>query len=337
MCRHPVSPKDGAGDFMSMMNLSETTRTLAMLVRLNLPLADGLSQIGPPGSRWHRAAERLRQGEEPEQAFSEISDVSPLFAKLVASALSSPVPAPILESLSRWLETSDRVRAEARLALIYPLVLACCLLVEAGLLMLVAVPAVITPLLAPGSFGAMLSSVGQMLGLLFLIASVVLLWSARGDRIFSLAARLPSLNRLVSLIDQALWARAMAALLRAGVELPYALSQAPRTMVTPSLREQFTSLSQSVSQGTYLSRALSELPTVDSHLNWAVAAGESQENLALTLERAACQLEGRLKAQAALLLKFLEPLALVLVGVLTALLLLPFWITLYAGAQSLAP
>lgn len=322
---------------MSSKNFVDATRTLAMLVRLDFPLADGLSQIGPADSLWGRAAEKLRQGEEPEQAFSEFGDVSPLLARLLASALASPTPAPVLESLSRWLETAEQVRAEARLALTYPLALVCCLFVELGLLLMVALPSAVTPLLLSDGAGTLLATVSQLLGFIAVVAAVGLLWAARGDRIFALAARLPRLDSLLRLVDQALWARAMTALLRAGVELPRALSDAPRLIVGPALRQQLTTLSTVVSQGTHLSRALSELPGVDAHLTWAVAAGESQEELASSLECAASQLENRLKGEAALLLKLLEPFALVLVGLLTVALLSPFLLALYSGAQSLTP
>ncbi len=308
-----------------------------MLVRLNFPLAEGMSRMGPADGPWSRVAERLRQGEAPEQAFAELPEVSPMFARLVASALSSPSPAPVLESLSRWLETADRVRAEARLALTYPLALVCCLLVEVGLLSAVAVPAVVAPLAVSGGALALLVAAGRFFGLAVFLVALVLMWSSRGDRIFALAARVPRLEALLRLVDQSLWARAMATLLRTGMPLPGALAEAPQTMISSLPRERFTTLSLSVAQGTELSRALSELDGVDPHLTWAVAAGESQEDLTACLERAAVQLEGRLKAQAAILLKLLEPFALVLVGVLTLALLLPFWLSLYAGAQSFAP
>lgn len=308
-----------------------------MLVRLNFPLADGLSKMGPADGPWPKVAERLRQGEAPEQAFAELPQASPMFLSLVASALSSPAPGSVLDSLSRWLETADRVRAEARLALTYPLALVCCLLVEVALLSAVAVPAVLTPIVESGGALALLVAGGRLFGLALFVTAAALLFASRGDRIFSLAARVPRLEVLLRLVDQSLWARAMAALLTAGVPLPKALAEAPRTMVSLLPRERFLTLPESVAQGTHLSRALSELDGVDPHLTWAVAAGESQENLTGTLERAAAQLEGRLKAQAAMLLKLLEPFALVLVGGLTLALLVPFWISLYAGAQSFAP
>ncbi len=317
------------------LEFAEAARTLAMLVRLDLPLSEGLSHLGDPNGPWPKVAQRLEQGDDPEQALQEIPKVPPLFASLVSSALASPTPEPLLQALSRWLETADQVRAEARLVMTYPLALAACVLAEFGILLWIAVPAVVTPWV--GSESSILATICGLLGMVSLLASLALVIAFRGERIFTLAAQLPKFNQLLRLVDQALWARAMSALVAAGVELPKALTSAASVMLSAELRSRFLTLSESVSGGSHLSQALSQLSHIDPHLHWAVAAGESQENLPDCLQRAGLEIEVRLRAQAAMLLKMLEPLALILVGLLTAALVVPFWLSLYATAQGFTP
>jgi type IV pilus assembly protein PilC len=129
----------------------------------------------------------------------------------------------------------------------------------------------------------------------------------------------------------------MSALLSTGQELPKALGLAADVVLSAQLKAQLASLGNRVSQGSHLSEALSQLEGIDPHIGWAAAAGESQENLGLSLQRAAEHLERRVSAESAFLLRLLEPAAIALVGLLTVALLVPFWVSLYHTAQNLAP
>ena len=317
----------------SSLELREAARTLSMLVRLGRPLNEGLRQVGPEGSVWPEVAHRLEQGDSPEQALQPVADGSPIFARLVSSALQAPTPEPLLQTLSRWLETSDRIRAETRHILTYPFALAVCLLAEFGVLLLFAVPAVLVPF--AGAAGSALSTLASIFGLLALFASIALLVTFRGERIFALASKLPKFDDFLRLADQALWAKAMSALLGVGVDLPKALSDSPSVMLSAKLRAEFHNLAEEVSRGSYLSSSLSRLTHVDPHLKWAVTAGESRENLEDCLSQAGVQIENRLRSQTRLLLKLLEPLALLLVGLLTCALVIPFWLSLYSSVHAL--
>ncbi len=309
-----------------------------MLVRLNLPLGEGLARIGTEDKVWKDLAARMREGDSLGQALQRHPQLFPeTMVEMVKSAESTAAMGPVLTTLSVWLEDSERLKSQVKQALMYPWVVLVCILAELAFLLLVIVPQVMPPLTtgssADGTFGFLATAIGATI----LIVSMGLLLLCRGDGLIRMSFKLPKLRTLTGLAEQALWTRGLAALLRVGVPLPEALDKAGDLALSKAFRAEVQLLSLEVAKGGQLSEVLSHKSWIEPHLRWAIVAGESRQNLVPELELAAKRLETRLGHQATILIRVLEPVALLFIGLLTLMVLLPFWTTLYSGFQAINP
>lgn len=319
-------------------DLLQAVKTLALLARQNYPLQEAVDHLKPDANRWLEVGQRMNEGDNAAQALRRYPNIfSPFFATMFEVAERSHNAPKILESLSYWLETSETVRRKVRELLYYPLLLSAFLLMELGLLLFLAVPQIVMPLInIQQSPFAQSYPVFRLLGLLCLFLAAITLFSGwRIERILPLAYRFAAFRRITERADQALWARAVSALLQGGIPLPEALDRCLDLVWSRSLREQLRPLSNRLKEGDSLSRALAETRDLDPQLLWAVTAGENHEDLAATLLYAAGRLEHGLEEQCQTFLALIQPVAVILVGAATALVLISFWWSFYHYSWSL--
>lgn len=304
---------------MNSREMLEAARQLALLARLGYPMADGLKAMAGASPWLGRLAEDMEAGDSLAGAARRHPRVfSPFFASMAEAAEGSGAPEATLAALSRWLERSDRLRQRVRTALFYPTLVVNALLLQLALVLGWAVPLGVLPLLglsAPVHLDFLI-----LVALGALVAVNLLMHRASG--LFWAGA-------LRARAEQALWARALGALLGAGVEVPKAVRLSAGVVELPWLREDLAAVGAELDRGSSLGEALAERPRLDPMLAWTAAAGEEREELAPLFLDAADLLDREVDRQSAQVVRLAEPVALVAVGLLVASGLAAFWWPFY--------
>lgn len=319
---------------LSNQELKQAVQTLGLLVRRNFPLGEALKTLGQKDDPWVQVSRQVEKGDSVGKALGRYPHLfSKFFSGMVQAAEESSNGAEILTTLSQWLEASDGVRRKVKQILHYPALMLSFLLMELGLLLSVGLPTVVLPLFYANEGGYVADSTYQALNLAgvlcFVLAAVALFSSWKVEWFFPLALKVPAFRRVTLKADQALWARAVAAFLQGGSPLPEAVEKCYDLVWNKDLRSELQSLAPRLREGDSFSQALAHADLVDPQIRWAVTAGESKEDLSATLLYAAERLEYGLSNQCRAFLVFLQPVAVLLVGLLTAALLVPFWWSFY--------
>ncbi len=319
------------------------TRQLATLTQVT-PLEEALRTIARQGDRPEvcaivaNVADGVVEGRPLAEAMNrEAASFPPLFRAMVAAGERSGTLPDILERQSALLERQATMRSKLLSALAYPAVLTLVALGVVAALMIAVVPRVVEQF----------DNVGQQLPLLtrivivlseFLASSwwalmmgaglLILLftWLLRRPE-FRLAVdrmilRLPFVGRLVRDLHAARMARTLATMIGSRLPVLEGLKLTAETVHNRALRAATDSLVEAVRRGGSLSGALGKTGVFPPLLVSMAASGESAGRLELMLERAADYLEREFDAFTAAVLAMLEPLIIVLLGVVVAVIVL---------------
>lgn len=324
---------------LSTKELLQAVKTLAFLVKRDYPLDQAVKGIDPSTGPWLEVGEHLASGDDLGTALRRYPNLfSPFFTSMLESAEKSENSGKILTTLSNWLETCEQLRNEVLTALTYPTLLLACLFLECGILLTYGLPEVVFPMLyAPENLlpPDWLKSVSTIFGVISLIFSVTLMVATRKlEKLVPYLHHLTPFRFLVIRSDLSLWARGVAAFLQAGKPLDQALDHCWNVAWDQPLRNELKELGERIRQGNSLSQAISKMDLMDPGLRWAVNAGESREDLSATLLLGAERLEQNLWKRCRIFLTVLQPVAVAAVGLMTALVLLPFWWSMYHFSEN---
>jgi type II secretory pathway component PulF len=318
---------------LNHQELRQAVQTLGLLVRREYSLSDAVKALGQDKQPWVEVGQRVDEGDDLGTALKRYPQIfSPFFSGMIQAAEQSENGPQILSALSAWLEASEMVRRKIRDTLYYPVLLLSFLLIELGMILSIGIQEAVLPLMyvdqAPPSAGLITAlNAGGMV--CFGSAAIVLFGSSRLEILLPFAFKYRAFRSVVLRADQAIWARAVAAFLQAGIPLPEALEKCCDLPWSKELRSELADLAPRLLKGDSLQKALSETDLLDPQVRWAVTAGESREDLSATLLYAAERLEHGLMERCQAFLLLLQPIAILLIGIVTAALLAPFWWSFY--------
>lgn len=261
----------------------------------------------------------------------------PLYRAMVAAGESSGTLGTILERLSALLERQAEVRGKLIATLAYPVVLAFVALAVIAALMIWVVPKVVEQF----------DTVGQQLPLLTRIiialsgfaanwwwaalmgislAGVAGTWLLRrpGPRLVfdGWLLRLPLIGRLIRNLHAARFARTLGTMVASRLPLVEGLSLTIPTIRNSVLAGATANVRDNVRSGGSLSAAMRSAALFPPLLIYLTASGESSGRLDTMLERAADYLESEFDRFTSTAMALLEPLIIVVMGVIVALIIL---------------
>jgi general secretion pathway protein F len=261
----------------------------------------------------------------------------PLYRAMVSAGEGSGTLPHILERLADLLERQAQVRSKVITALTYPIVLALVAMFVVTALMIFVVPRVVEQF----------DSVGQQLP--FLTRAVIALssfltnwwWALIAGMAVSivLAARalrnetarlrfdaallkLPLIGRLIRDLHAARLARTLSTMVASRLPLLEGLKLTTGTISNRALRAASAGIAEAVRTGGSLSGALRRAGVFPPLLVYLAASGEASGKLELMLERAADYLEREFDGFTAAALSLLEPMIIILMGAVVALIVL---------------
>ena len=331
------------GKALSAKELALFTRQLATLSEV-APLEESLRTLGRQSEGEH--ARRiigavhggLVEGRPLADAMArEAKSFPPLYRAMVAAGEQTGALAPILARLAQLLERQAEVRGKLIAALAYPVVLALVAIGVVAALMIFVVPRVVEqfadtgaqlPLLTRAVIGLSEFLAGWWWALLLVIAGLVAIAvqllrnPAIRRRFDARLLRLPLLGRLLRDLNAARFARTLATMVGSRLPLVEGLRLTVPTVRNQALAGATATLVEQVRAGGSLSTGLRDAGVFPPLLVYMTASGESAGRLEVMLERAADYLEREFDRFTAASMALLEPVIIVIMGTLVALIIL---------------
>ncbi len=320
------------------------TRQLAGLVSSGLPLERALSSLSDEAEK---APERelvatLRSEVNGGAPFAKAllqhpHEFSDIYVAVISAGEQSGNLGLVLERLADDLEEQQALKAKLMGAALYPAIVSLVALVIVLFLVTYVVPQVAhvfasskrtLPLLTVIMIG--ISSFLRSYGWLMLIAMVIgaigarlALSNAQFHEKFDAAwLNLPLLGRLSRSYNAARFASTLAMLAAAGVPILKALQAASETLSNRALRTDATDALVLVREGAPLALALTQKKRFPPLLAMFARLGEQTGQLPLMLSRAAKQLSAEVQRRAMQMATLLEPLLIVVMGMVVMLIVL---------------
>ncbi|MFE9082771.1 type II secretion system inner membrane protein GspF [Brevundimonas sp. NPDC003935] len=328
---------------LSSRTLALTTRQLATLITV-APVDEALRTLMLQAERPDVRAvlSGVHAGVVEGQRLSEAmarqgAAFPPLYRATVAAGEASGALGPILERLAEGLERDQQVRGKVITALVYPAVLALVALGVVTALMVFVVPKVVDqfdsmnqtlPLLTRAVIGVsdLMRNWGWLIALLLagVIAGFVVGMRNPGFRLAvdRRILRLPVVGRLTRDLHGARMARTLSTMIAAGLPVLEGLTITARTVSNRALRASTEMMADAVREGGGLSAAMRRADVFPPILVHMTASGEASGRLEPMMERAADYLEREFSAFTAVMLSFLEPAIIVVMGGVVALIVL---------------
>lgn len=309
---------------------------LSSLLRMGMPVHQALRFLSrdeaPPATR--RIAEETASRVESGESFASASRAwlpKSLYAFVASGERAEALPT-VMADLSRFISETERVRLQARDAMLYP----------AALLFTCVITALVMEH-SLGIFGTTQPSdslmQGLRLGAWFLLGAattglilLLLILTPRGEH---LRWRLPyarTIARDLSLIGTC---RIIALALNAALPLPEAVDLAAAAEQNDVLKNRLQRIAADLRAGLSLSMALRLDDAFPASLADAIASAEGAEDLPNGLSVIAAQYEAVLSHRIATALTWLEPALIMGVGGVCAVIAITFWHFMYAWALTL--
>ncbi len=269
---------------------------------------------------------------------------SQFYVSLVRAGETSGNLAPVLNRLSRFLENSNKLRRRVKSALVYPFVVLCVSAIVLFILLVYIVPVFKEMFLSfrtelPFLTKAVLSASDFVSGNLVAVLLALPLLGAAGwylsrmSRLQLLTSKVllsvPGLRSLLVKTELANFSRTMSTLLDGGVALNIALSQAAATVGNARLRIEFGSAGEVIRQGTPLNKAWSASKLIPPMVTEIIAVGEETGHLSEMFAAIADFYAEEVEATLPAVTSLLEPLLIVIVGLLVAAILIAMYLPLF--------
>lgn len=285
-----------------------------------------------------RVADGVVEGRSLADAMArEPASFPPLYRAMVAAGERSGNLVEILDRQSALLERQAVMRSKLLSALAYPAILSLVALGVVAALMIAVVPRVVEQFDNVGqqlpfltrviiAISAFLASSWWMLliaaGLLLGLFAVLLRRPDVRVAVDRWLLRVPFIGRLLRDLHAARMARTLSTMIGSRLPLVEGLSLTAQTVSNHALRRATAELVEAIRRGGSLSGALGRAGVFPPLLVYLAASGESAGRLELMLERAADYLEREFDAFTAAVLALLEPMIIIVLGAIVALIVL---------------
>ena len=338
------SPKLFARRVFNSSALSVWTRQLSGLVVAGLPLERALTALADE-------AEDPRQRELVAHLRAEVNAGSPfaraltgfprefddVYRGVVAAGEQSGQLGGVLDKLANDLEEQQQLKSKLIGATLYPAIVSLFAVVIVIALLVFVVPQVAQvfssskralPFLTQFMLGlsAFMRGWGWLLGLVVFGGLAVLLVARREEafrqRFDAFWLELPIIGRLSRGYNAARFAGTLAMLAGSGVPILKALQAAAETLSNRAMRADAMEALVQVREGAPLASALAAKKRFPGLLSMFARLGEQTGQLPLMLQRAATQLSGEVQRRALAIATILEPLLIVVMGLVVMLIVM---------------
>ena len=328
---------------LSAKELTLFTRQFATLIQVS-PLEEALRTIARQSEQAHVRAiiGKVHGGVLEGRRLADAMNAEPksfpaLFRAMVSAGESSGSLPTIMERLSTLLERQAEIRSKVLTAIAYPSVLAVFAVCVVAALMIFVVPRVVEqfdtvgqqlPVLTRIVMGlsAFLAGWWWLLLILLALAGAGFWRGLRNEgfhyRFDAMLLRLPVIGRLIRDLHAARLARTLSTMVASRLPLMEGLTLTTQTVHNRVLRAASEDIVEAIRGGGSLSVALRRAGVFPPLLVYLAASGEAAGRLDTMLERAADYLEREFDTFTSAALAMLEPIIIILMGVIVAVIIL---------------
>ncbi len=320
------------------------------LIRAGLPILTALDLLGKQQRNENfrgvldEVRRRVKTGESLSQAFEAQKMASRIYTTTLLAGEKSGNLEEVLQRYVTFQRISITFRKKLMASLVYPVLLVTAMLVLLSVLILYVVPqfgrlyselgaelpAITQVMLALGTGAQKYALV--IVGGLILIGIGIARWSqseAGATRIDRVRLGLPLLGGIWLKYQIAMFARMLSTLLQGGLPLVSALETAGSSMESRSIAQAVSSAAVRVREGRSLARSLEETATFPELSIGMVEVGESTGALPGMLTSVAEFYEEDVQTALAAALSLIEPLILMFMGLVVALVLLSLYLPIF--------
>ncbi len=329
----------------------------ALLLASGLALADSLSllQEQSPRKPWPTVLNKLRQalveGQELHEAFAAQDRIFGNFElqSIKMAERSGRLPE-VLQQLGQFFAQRAQLQRKVWQALTYPIAV-----VGIASLVLAFMLGFVVPMFADifARFDAELPAITQWImglaagfrdhgGTILLLTILVLgmILFLRHDPIVQdlkgrLLIQLPGLGALFRKLELARISYSLSLLLEAHVHLDQALQLSAKMATAPPFREALLRVQQRISQGESFSASLQEEALFPSYFRQMIRVGEESARLPEMMDQLARQLETESEATISQFTQFLEPVMIIFLGGIVAIILVAMYLPMFTLSQAM--
>ncbi|APG61979.1 type II secretion system protein GspF [Sphingorhabdus lutea] len=349
--RHHINDKNSAANFFTFRKITKLnhqqltlfTRQLASLSQVT-PLEEAMRTISKQTEKAQvrEILEKTHAAVVEGQRLSEAMRRSPqsfppLYCAMISAGESSGALPEILERLAILMERQAEIRGKLLAALTYPIALTLVAILVVSGLMISVVPRVVEqfddvdqqlPLITQivMAISAFLANWWWAIALIILFAAFIFIILLRRDNfrleVDQFLLRLPLIGKLVRNLNAARMARTLATMVASRLPLLEGLKLTRNIVPNYALRHANDFMIEHVRGGGSLSGAMRQTAVFPPLLVYLTASGESAGQLDVMLARAADYLEREFDNFTSASLALLEPLIIVVMGAIVALIIL---------------
>lgn len=334
-------------------DITSLTRQLSTLIRTGVPLMQALNLLtrtqapGPVQQLLSQLQQAIAEGSSLAEALRSSGQFGSLYISMVQAGETAGILDECLERLAETLERNALLAGKVRSALAYPAIVMVIAMLVLVLIMVAVVPVFEEvflgsgqPLPLPTQLILSLSRGLQawspaLLALPLLAYPLHMSGKTKGLQLTleKLQLRIPGVRNLVSTAVMARWSQTLASLLAAGVPLAEALPPAGQACDHSVYQRLSAKWSQQVAQGTRLSEALAQHGHVPALMIQMVHTGEETGTMALLLSRIGQLMDTQLQEQIRTLSTLMEPLIIVVLGVVIGGILVALYLPIFRMGQ----
>lgn len=346
----PVKPRD----------LSVFCRQFQSILAAGVTIVEALGMLADQTEN-KTFAKAIQETKASVQKGSTLADAMRAHPKVYPSLLINMVEAGeasgslenSMERMSVQFEKSARLKAMIKKAMMYPIVIVIVAFAVLIVMSIVVIPQFAEMFESMGSelpaitkavmaFSGFIMNKWYVLLIIVVLAAVFFSWFAKtetGQTIFGMIAmKAPIFGKLVVKNASASFARTLSTLVSSGISLSEALEITSRSMTNIHFRRALQEARVEVEQGVNLSEPLRRCGLFPSMIPQMIKIGEETGNIDGMLTKAADYYEDEVEIATASLSTLMEPLIIVVLGVIVGVLVLAMYmpmISMYQGMDSL--
>lgn len=338
----------------SKKDLATFFRQLSVMLESHVPIVQSLSSLAGEIKKNNfretvlKISKLVEEGIPLSQALATYPETfSNFYVNLIKSGEASGKIAPALYSISRHLEREYDITTQVKQAIIYPLFLVCTLFFVIGIVVTQVVPKVEDLISESGNkptqFIAIMLDFYNFLGsywwalflVLFLLITSLFIYSRTGDgkkEYDKVSLKVPFLGELLKKVFLVRFASNVSTLLIAGVSISRALEVAEDTVDNITYKKVIEDVKIQVSGGEKLSLAMAKYPNYFSSFVLQITkVGEATGKLDKTLMDVVDFYEKDIKRSIDLFSRLLEPIMIVILGAIVAVLAISVLSSIYGA------
>ena len=335
-------------------------RQLAMALGSGVSLLEALSYMvqEQENDRLRGIISRLQSsvfaGESFSEGLSHEKGLAPMLSQWVAIGEKQGRLAIVLDEIANHLEHQEKLKKKVQQQLLYPVMVLVAVVLFGGFLSLVVMPMLARQFMG---FDTEISGImrfflvihdglcahGGLLLLCMALIAVGIIWQVfvnqktgkRSDFWKQLVLKVPFLRKYYTLKIYVPFARFLGQLLSSGVPMGEAMQVIQQYFSTSLFAEDVQCIAKGLTDGGRISRGISQAAFVPPLARQMLLNGERYSKLPDTLLHSADYYEMVLFDELSLWVRFLEPLSVVLIGVLVLLMALGLFLPILDSYQSL--